>query len=116
MYPHSYYNWIFNQNHSFDAWWDKDVLTISFAMPGMEKGDIFASINNGILEVKADRKADEDKRDYLYKSGLRDSYLYRIELPDTVDEDKAEVSYANGVLTVSIQKLESKKKKYLAIK
>ena len=38
-----------------------------------------------------------------------------LRLPDTVDVDKAETTYENGVLTVSFPKVEAKKAKKLTV-
>jgi len=43
------------------------------------------------------------------------SYYRALRLPDTVDYEKAESSFKDGVLTIKLPKLESKKSKKLEI-
>jgi HSP20 family protein len=44
------------------------------------------------------------------------SFHRALRLPDTVDVDRAETGYDNGVVTISFPKLESKKAKRLSLK
>ena len=43
------------------------------------------------------------------------SFHRSVRLPDTVDADKAETGYENGVLTIKLPKAEAKKAKRLEI-
>ena len=54
----------------------------------------------------------------LTTSSRRDRrVLFRaLRLPDTVDSEKIESSYCNGVLTITMPKAEEKKKKQIEVK
>ena len=100
-----------------DAVEDKDDFLVHASVPGLKPEDIEVTIEDGILSINGETKEDrEDKESaYLIHERRRGSFHRSIRLPKTVDSDKAETDYENGVLTIKLPKLEAKKAKRLEI-
>jgi HSP20 family molecular chaperone IbpA len=77
-------------------------------LPGVATDDLELSIENNNLVMKAERKhVHEQKTDKLHR--LERSYgsvKRKVVMPKNADMSKADTHFANGVLTVTIPKLE----------
>jgi HSP20 family protein len=95
---------------------DKDI-TATAEMPGLEKSDIKINITEDRLEISAETKKEEEKKEkgYIYKERKSGSYYRSISLPSTVDPDNAKAAYNNGVLQITMPKTEVKKKTPLKV-
>ena len=80
-------------------------------MPGVDPGRSAPPSRNGVLTIKGQAAAETEKKDEHYF--LRERRARRIpslrRLPDTVDTERAESTYENGVLSITFPKQESKK-------
>lgn len=84
-------------------------FNISAELPGLDKGDIEISIQDGNLEIKGEFKEEkkEEKEGELVRREYRSSSYYRcFTLPDNIDENKIDASLDKGILTVKIPKVE----------
>ena len=77
-------------------------------LPGFETEDIELTLADGTLRLEAERESDErEEHDrYLRRERSRRSVSRRLHLPEPVDEEGVNASYNNGVLTVTLPKLE----------
>ena len=82
---------------------DKSV-TVSAELPGMSEKDVQVEIANGVLSIRGERKSETDNGG-RYSERYYGSFQRRIPL-DGVQDDKAEASFRNGILTVSLPKTE----------
>jgi HSP20 family protein len=75
------------------------MLTVSAELPGMTEKDVQIEIANGVLTIRGEKKSEG-------KYFTERSYgAFERQIPlDEVQEDKAEASFRNGVLTVSLPK------------
>jgi len=92
---------------------DKNSYKVEAEMPGIAEDDIKVTISKGILTIKGEKKAaKEDKdKDYIMREINYGSYERRLVLPDSVEIDKANASFKNGILCITIpKKAESAKK------
>lgn len=100
---------------------DEGFFKINAELPGLEKGDIEISIQDGNLEIKGEVKEEkkEEKAGELVRREFRSSSYYRcFTLPENIDEDKIDANLEKGILTVKIPKVEPKEpeKKKIEIK
>ena len=87
----------------------EDHFDISTELPGLDKGDIEITIQDGNLEIKGEVKEEkkEEKEGELVRREYRSSSYYRcFTLPDNIDENKIDASLDKGILTVKIPKVE----------
>ena len=81
---------------------DDDELKMSFDVPGFSKKDLDISVENSVIYIKG--KTDTREISKQYKVGL------------DWDLSKTDATVYNGVLNISIPKLEERKKKVIEIK
>ena len=97
---------------------DADNIVVKATVPGFNPEDIKAGIENKVLTINAESpsEAQGEETEYLLRERRTGSYQRSIQLPDTVDADKAESTYDNGVLTITVPKQEEKKARQIEIK
>jgi HSP20 family protein len=84
---------------------DKEIV-IEAELPGMEEKDVSLTLQEGVLTVQGEKKIeyDEDKENYHMMERRYGSFQRSLRLPDTVDEDKVEARFENGVLRITLPK------------
>ena len=100
-----------------DAVEEGDDLLVRASVPGVKPEDIEVTIEDGILSIKGETTEEHEVKagEYLMRERRSWSFHRSVRLPDTVDADKAETGYANGVLTIKLPKVEAKKAKRLEV-
>ncbi len=95
---------------------DKEIIATA-EMPGLEKQDIKINLTEDNLEISAETKHEEEKKEkgYVYRERRSGSYYRSISLPSPVDPDKSKASYNNGILEIKMPKTEITKKKPVKI-
>lgn len=86
---------------------EKEVVA-RVELPGLKKEDLSVAVENNVLTVEGERKAEEEvqENDY-YCCERRYGKFYRsIGLPVEVDEDKVTATYQDGVLEIHLPKTE----------
>jgi HSP20 family protein len=89
---------------------DKD-LVVEMQVPGFKKEDIKISFQDDYLKVegKAEEEKEEKEKNYWRKEIRRGSFVRVIPLPRKVDPKKAKASFKDGVLKISLPKIEEVK-------
>ena len=95
-----------------------DDLVISAELPGLEQEDVDISIENNTLVLRGERKR---KTEFVEKDAYRlertfGAFTRSFTLPKTVDSDRISASYKNGVLELTLPKLEQAKQRKITIK
>ena len=92
-----------------------DEYVVEMAVPGLKKSDFDVNIDNQLLTISAERNTeDEDtnenftRREFGYSSFKR-----TFSLPETVETEKVNAKYEEGILRVTLPKREEAKKKPL---
>lgn len=94
-----------------------DHLVIRAEMPGLNRDDIDIRVENGVLQMRGERKPDpeiDDKNAHRVER-LYGSFTRSFTLPTTVDATNVVAKYRDGVLEVEIPKAESAKPKKVRI-
>jgi HSP20 family protein len=95
-----------------------DSYVIKADLPGMSKEDIALTVENGVLtirgEKKEERKESEKGRYYHYERTFG-KFQRAFNLPEDVDADSIAAKYDNGILELSIRKVEKAKPKAIEI-
>ena len=79
-------------------------LILRAELPGMTEKDIDLKIEGNTLTLKGERKMDneDEKSNYHRVESFYGSFSRSFRLPDTVDSEKINAEYKNGVLTVTL--------------
>jgi HSP20 family protein len=96
----------------------KDSLVVKAEIPGMEPKDIDISLSGDLLVIKGEKKQKtEEKKENFHRIETRYGAFSRtIRVPVSVDPEKIEASYDNGVLKITLPKKEEVKAKQIEIK
>ncbi len=75
-------------------------------LPGIDPKDVDIQVENGALTLKGERKFESDVKedDYRRVERVYGSFLRSFALPQTVDAEKVEAEYRNGVLELKLPK------------
>jgi len=85
---------------------------LDLAVPGMDKKDMNIDISEDVLTISSESKSETSvekeefkKKEFNYSSFCRSFYI-----PDNVDREKIEANYKDGILTVTLPKMEEEKR------
>lgn len=98
---------VFNQ---MSAWPKLEVvetdkaIRIAAELPGMDEKDVEVSLSDDILTLRGEKKAEINDRERHFSERYYGRFERRIPLPFEVEDDHAEASFENGVLTVTLPK------------
>lgn len=95
---------------------DNDI-EVQVAVPGIKKEELDVSINNQMITIRANKqeKQAEEKGRYFRHEIMRGEFQRTLSLPVNVDGDKAQASFHDGILKVTIPKSEQSKRKTIEI-
>lgn len=93
---------------------NEDAYTIELLVPGFNKEDFKIEIDNNLLKVEADVKAEGEnsQNKYLLKEFCIRKFAKTFTLPkNKVSDENIEAKYDNGILAIQLHKLEEAKPK-----
>lgn len=88
---------------------DRDgEIVVKAMMPGVEKKDIEISMTKNTVTISGttSHEEKEEKGDYYRCEISKGSYLRTLALPENVDESKAKAKFKDGMLELTIPKME----------
>jgi HSP20 family protein len=94
-----------------------DKLIVEAEMPGFDADDIDVSIERGMLTIRGEME-DEDQREdrnYLVREYRRGTFVRSVRLPDTVDTEKVQPEFENGVLRLVFPKAEGARPRRISV-
>jgi HSP20 family protein len=102
---------------SIDVYATDDALVIKAELPGVSKDDVSIDVHQNRLTLRGQRKHETEVKDEHYHRVERSygSFQRSFTLPATVDAEKAEASFKDGVLELRLPRLESAKPRQIAI-
>ncbi|MHB8908517.1 MAG: Hsp20/alpha crystallin family protein [Syntrophales bacterium] len=103
---------------SVDVREDEKKVTVKAELPGMDEKDIEVSLSDGVLTISGEKKdeREEEKKGYWQRETSYGAFRRVIPLPEGLSREKADARFKNGVLTVTLARLEEAKGQRIAIK
>jgi HSP20 family protein len=93
-----------------------DSVIVRFDLPGVDPGSIDVTVDRNVLTVKAERQSDRQEGDeVLIAERPHGSYTRQLFLGDTLDTERIEAEYRDGVLTLTIPVAERAKPRKVQI-
>lgn len=94
------------------------TITVEAHLPGIKREEVELTISGTTLTIKGERRAQEEVKEehYLRREVHYGTFLRRIALPETVDVDTAEATFADGVLKIVFLKLAQPQPKRIELK
>jgi Molecular chaperone (small heat shock protein) len=95
---------------------DDKAYTMEVAAPGIKKEFCRVSINDEgnlhvAIENKVEHKEEEKKHHYLRREFSYTNYEQAYTLPEDVDKDNIEAKVENGILTITLPRIQKEVKK-----
>lgn len=86
-----------------------DEFVVTVDLPGFERDDVDLRVTDSTLAIEAEREEEieEGEEHYLRRERRRESAERKIQLPEEVDAEAVTAEMQNGVLTITLPKLES---------
>jgi HSP20 family protein len=97
---------------------DRDKLQLTLELPGVRPEDVKLSMENNILTIRGEKRQKTEEtsgRVHRYERSYG-SFERTFALPNTVDPDRIEANYENGVLTINIPKVERARPREIPVK
>ena len=100
-----------------DVYETKDELVLSAELPGLNEKDIHLSIVGDVLNVRGERQWNQEVKQESYYRGERwyGKFERSLPLPMPVQADKVTATYRDGVLTITLPKVEEIRPKEIKI-
>lgn len=94
-------------------------ITIKAKAPGYSEENVSITTEDNVLTIEGKLEQENDdnsSKKYHIKEIKSESFVRSIPLPTRVDAEKAEASFENGVITITLPKMEEVKPKTISIK
>ena len=95
-------------------WEDDDHFYIEAEMPGLKQEEIELTVHKGLLHIRGQRKPVEGRK-YLYDGRSYGQFERVVSLPETVDPDRVQASFENGLLLITFKKAATAKPRKVEI-
>lgn len=95
----------------------EDEVMVRAEVPGYKKEEIEISVSDSMLTIKGETKKEEkeEKGDYYRCEISHGAFTRMVELPARVDDSKAKAAMKEGVLELTLPKVEPSKRRTIAI-
>jgi len=100
-----------------NLWVGRDRAVVTAELPGVDAERLDLSLTGDTLTISGTRELDPLDEGQAYARQERPSggFSRAIQLPFRVEPDQVEASYANGILTVTLPRLEADKPRQITI-
>lgn len=102
---------------AIDVYQKPEELVVKASLPGLKPEEVDITISGDTLTITGETKADEEvkREDYIYQEHRYGAFTRSLALPPDLRTDKAEASFDNGVLTLTIPRAEEVKPKTVKV-
>lgn len=85
---------------------------IELAAPGFAKKDFNVTIEDGCLNISAEKESDEEHKEdnYTRREFSYNSFRRSLQLPDSIKDEDVKAKYNDGILSFTLSKKEEAKK------
>jgi HSP20 family protein len=97
---------------------DENAYIVKASLPGVKPEDVEVTLQNNVLTLKGETKADKEIKEERYHLRERSfgSFMRSLTLPANVKAEQIEAKHEDGVLIVRLPKMEEDKPKKIAVK
>jgi HSP20 family protein len=109
---------IFEGGVPIDVLQTDDNVIVKATTPGLKPEDLKISITGDTINIGGEVKEEKEEEDARYHIRERQvsSFSRSIVLPTSVNAEKAEAEFENGILTLTLPKVEEVKPKTITVK
>ncbi|WOD42408.1 Hsp20/alpha crystallin family protein [Hwangdonia lutea] len=90
-----------------------DDFVVEMAVPGLKKSDFQIDLENQVLSISTETKEENEHKEenYTRREFGYSSFKRTFTLPESVNEDKIDARYNDGILSILLPKKEEAKQK-----
>ncbi|MFD0964695.1 Hsp20/alpha crystallin family protein [Pseudofulvibacter geojedonensis] len=90
-----------------------DAFMVEMAVPGLKKSDFHLDLDNQVLSISTQTKQENEhqKDNYTRREFGYSSFKRTFTLPESVNEEKINANYKDGILSILLPKKEEAKQK-----
>jgi HSP20 family protein len=102
---------------ALDMYQTDDATVIKSSVPGVKPEELDISISGNTLTISGESKEEEEVKEehYIRRERRYGSFSRSVVLPEGLEPDKAEASFEDGVLTLTIPKAPETKPKVIKV-
>jgi len=106
-----------NWTPAFDITESEKEYTVSAELPGIDVKNLEVTLVEGVLKIKGEKRQESEKKEdnYLRIERSYGSFDRSFRIPDSVETNKIEASYKDGILNLTIPKAKETKTKKIKI-
>ena len=95
----------------------KDRIKLNVELPGFKENQVNLTVENGMLTIKGERKFEKEDKEENYHRVERSygTFVRSFTLPTSIDQNKIQADFADGILHVEMPKREETKPKQIPI-
>ncbi|MBU1132141.1 Hsp20/alpha crystallin family protein [Patescibacteria group bacterium] len=103
---------------TLDVFQDNENIYVIAPVAGVKQGNIDISIDDDILTIQGQRENEfsREEKDYLFRECYWGKFSRSIILPANVNENKIQAILQNGILKITLPKIEKTKKQGISVK
>jgi len=85
---------------------DEKGFRIDVAAPGLSKKDIKIDLDDDVLTISSEQKAEKEEENlrYMRREFSYNSFKRSFQLPETIDQEHIKASHDSGILTIQLPK------------
>ena len=101
-----------------DLFEEEGSVVAKMSLPGVKTEELDITIDEDMLTVTGTREEEKetDKKDYYSKEIRRGAFTRSVSLPKAVDGSKAEATYADGVLKITMPVVKGQEKRSVKVR
>ncbi|MBM4445462.1 MAG: Hsp20/alpha crystallin family protein [Chloroflexi bacterium] len=105
-------------NLPLDIYQTKNDVVVKAALPGLKPEEVDISLSGETLTIKGEHREEKDTReaDYIRREHRYGSFSRTVTIPVAIQSDKAQATFDNGILTLTLPKAEAIKPKQIKVK
>jgi HSP20 family protein len=96
----------------------KDKIELKVELPGFKEDQVQLTVEDGLLTIRGERKFESEDKEENYHRIERSygTFVRSFTLPRTVDQNRIQANFADGILAIEMAKREETKPKQIQIK
>ena len=97
---------------------NENNIIVRVDLPGLGEDDVHVEMEDNVLTIKGEigDTIEQEGERYHYRERYSGSFQRSLRLPNTIDADKVDASFSNGVLNIVLPKLPQAQPKKIDIK
>jgi HSP20 family protein len=103
---------------AIDMYQTNNEVVVKAALPGIKADEVQINVTGDVLTLRGETKQEEEKKDKAWhiREQRWGAFERSVQLPSGVVADKAKADFDNGILTITLPKLEAVKPKTITVK